>query len=143
MLPVFGNGSRTLSSIAGSRRMDRCIARENAAGWSCTKNGTFVVEQAADEDEDLGQIHGFAFPGQGELIAVAGNSRIHWRTPKAEWREVPLPDDVEIVSNVAVVSPDQIYIVADTGLLLFNGNKVEAIESPEGDLSGLVVRGQR
>ena len=44
---------------------------------------------------------------------------------------------------MAVVSPDQIYIVADTGLLLFNGNKVEAIESPEGDLSGLVVRGQR
>jgi hypothetical protein len=41
---------------------------------------------------------------------------------------------------VAVVWPDQIYMVADTGLLLFNGTKVGTIETPEGDMSGLVVR---
>lgn len=102
--------------------------------------GVVKTEQVADEDEELGRIAGRAGKSAAQDVVVAlGESRAFVRT-EGRWRELELPEETEMVWDAAILRPDAIYILADTGLLLFDGKEVDALEAPEDELTGLCVR---
>ena len=88
LLEVDGDAARLLMDPARSPQLQAVgewtgvLRGRTRPGGRVPKTARSLLSRLPTKTKTSGKSHGFAFPGQGELIAVAGNSRIDLANPE-------------------------------------------------------------
>jgi len=148
---VIGGAERTfiLTIEAGGCRVVDTLIRPIVASWYsnngrayCPSNGGHVLmyfdgvwdkEQVCAHEASFGHLWGFSGKTPREdIIFLCSDENLYIRN-KGHWSEHPMPDTVEIVHGIHGLSPNQVYICTDEGLLCWNGNEIIELEGPPDD----------
>jgi hypothetical protein len=112
----------------------------NAGRVAVYAKAAWQIEQVTDDDEDFELIWGISGATAAEdVVFVLGAARAFVRR-RGIWSELELPDEIEMVTNVVGRSPDEIYLITDTGVVLYEGSEVSEVEAPDDSLQGMLLR---
>jgi hypothetical protein len=103
-------------------------------------SGRFKSEKVTEPEEELGRVIGHAGGSAAKDTVVALAEARAFVRVSGRWNEIELPEETEMVWATAILRPNAMYILADTGLLLFDGKKVDTLEGPDEELTGICVR---
>lgn len=102
-------------------------------------NGTWDREKVCQKDEYFRGIWGFGGKtDRDDIVIICSNESLYVRD-KQSWSEYPMPQTVEIVKRIHGLSPDEVYVCTDDGLLCWNGKELKEIEGPDDELRGVLV----
>lgn len=116
--------------------------RSNNGRVYCPSNGGQVLtyfdgawdqEQVCAHEGIFGNLWGFSGKTPSEDIVFLCSDENLYIRDKGFWNEYPMPDTVEIVHGLHGLSPDQVYVCTDEGLLRWNGEELVELEGPPDD----------
>jgi hypothetical protein len=145
-------------SLAGGRaRFKEWLHRDLWAAWRSPNGATYCTATRGemmvlsdgkwrservvdDEDEKLTWVTGFGGATEPEDWLLAfGGTRAFCRRGGA-WNELELPDDADMLGKAAGRSPNEMYILSEGGILLWDGKTVTPAEGPNDQFMGILAR---
>jgi hypothetical protein len=120
----------------------------NSARAYCTSNEGYILtyfdgswdrEKVSDKEDFFDGIWGISGDSdQQDAVFVTSDESLYIRQEEI-WCEYPMPQQVERVTRLHGLAPDEIYICTDDGILCWNGKEIIEVEGPEDDPVGIIV----
>lgn len=102
-------------------------------------NNSWNSEVVCDRNEEFGYIWGISGSSiSDDSIYIVSDTSFFTRINEI-WKEYPLPEDIEMTYRMHGLSPKEIYICTDSGLLLWDGEVFEEVEGPDDEPSAVYV----
>ena len=128
--------------------IDESWMSANCATYCPTNNGKLMRHvdgrwssfQVCHRNEEFGAVIGFSgsTPEQDQLMICGSVSTFAGSTEKG-FTEIAMPNNVEEVWRLHGLTPSEVYICTDAGLMLWDGHSVRAIDGPDDEIFDVLV----
>lgn len=106
----------------------------------CHIDGRWEQRRVCGRNEEFGAIIGFSAPvPEQDRLMICGSSSLFVGTTSKGFEEVALPDEAEEVWGLHGLSPDEVYVCSDAGLLLWDGVRLREVEGPDDEITDVLV----
>lgn len=128
--PVF-NSWRSTSGRAYCSSNEGHILTYSGGQWN--------REKVSDKEDLFDGIWGISGDSDRQDTVFLSSDESFYIRQNEEWSEYPMPPQVEAVTRVHGLSPDEVYICTDDGLLCWNGSELTEVEGPDDEPVGVIV----
>lgn len=91
-------------------------------------------EVVCDRPINFKWIHGFSGESEKDEVVFLPSVSGLFIKKDGQWSEHPMPEGVEMIQNLHGLSPDDVYICTDAGLVHWDGKELSLVEAPDDNL---------